>query len=130
MKYLLGILLLSAGLIAAQSRPVVVTWAPSTSASVTGYVISSGTSTAGPFTQIGCTGTVAGSTCLAGTTSSTLSFQDAPVIGTTVVYQITAVGPVCTSGVTPCGKASVASAAVLIPPTVNPPGPAITIVIQ
>lgn len=58
-----------------------------------------------------------------------MSYQDTEAVGATVVYQITAVGPACTSGTTPCGKASSTGAAIQIPPMVNAPG-TITIVIQ
>lgn len=117
------------GLMAAQSRPVVITWVASTSTSVTGYTISTATSAAGPFTQIACTGTVAGSTCVSGTTASTATYQDTQTVGATVVYQISAIGPACTSGTTPCGKASVTTPAIQIPPTVAAPGN-VTIIIQ
>lgn len=130
MKTLFAFLCFFTSLVGAQTtRPVVITWPASTSASVTGYTIATATSAAGPFTQIGCTGTVSGSTCVSGSTSNTLNYQDAEAVGATVVYQITAVGPACTSGTTPCGKASSTSAAIQIPPMVNAPG-TITIVIQ
>jgi len=79
------------------TRTVTVTWGAVTGA--TGYVIQSATSSSGPFTQIGCVGTVSvtGLTCVNGSTSSTLTYQDStPTVGSTMSYQVIASGPACT----------------------------------
>jgi hypothetical protein len=113
---------------AAQTRTVVLAWGAATGA--TGYAISTASSVSGPFTQVGCTGTVPGSTCVSGSTSGTLTYQDTETIGGTVVYQLVAVGPACTSGSTPCGNSTpVVSTAIQIPPKMASPG-SVTIVIQ
>jgi hypothetical protein len=109
------------------TRAVTVSWSPSTSVGITGYTISTGASATGPFTQIACTGTVAGSTCVTGTTASTTSYNDTETVGSTVYYQVVAVATACTPTTPvsqPCGVSVPSSASTTIPPK-----PAITTVV-
>jgi hypothetical protein len=114
---LLCLLLASVIGCAAQSttRAVVLNWALSTSTQVTGYTVSTAPAASGPWTQIGCTGTVTGSTCSG--TSATSTFADpAETIGNTVYYELIAVAPACTAGqTTPCGNSNPTTASLLIP---------------
>ena len=111
----------------AQTRAVAVSWTVSVSAGVTGYTISTAAAAAGPFTQIACTGTVAGSTCVAGSTSSTASYQDTETVGGTVFYQVVAVAAACTP-TTPVTQVCGASVPIAASTTI-PPKPAITSVV-
>lgn len=115
----LGIALLLALSCAAQTRTVDLSWTASVSIGITGYTISTATAATGPFTQIACTGTVSGSTCISGTTASTTSYVDTEPVGGTVWYQIIAVAAVCTP-TTPvtqsCGTSAPAGTSTTIPP--------------
>ena len=119
MKLLLTLLSFAVFAFAQTTRPVDLSWTASTSTGVTGYTIATASAAAGPFTQIACTGTVAGSTCVSGTTSSTTSYVDTETIGTTVYYQVVAVAAACTS-TTPvtqaCGSSVPASTSTTVPP--------------
>lgn len=107
------------GLAFGQTRQVYLSWTASVSSGVTGYTLSTSSSAAGAFTQIACTGTVTGSTCVAGSTASTTSYVDTETIGTTVFYQLVAVAAPCTS-TTPvtqaCGMSPPATASATVPP--------------
>ena len=125
-KLLILLLMCAAGAFAqtATTRLVTLSWTDSTNTNVTGYIIlSSTTSNTGPFAQIGCTGTVPGSTCVSGTIATTNNYSDIETIGTTVYYELETVTPVCTSSTpitTPCGN-SVPTPVVTVP---IPPRPA------
>ena len=105
------------------TRTVTLTWVASTSSSVTGYSILSSASPTGPFSQIACTGTVPGSTCVSGSTSSTVTYNDTQTVGNTVSYQVIAVGPACTP-TTPVGTACGQSPPSNTATTTVPPKPA------
>jgi hypothetical protein len=115
------ILFALAGAMLAQSatRAVNVSWTASVSSGVTGYTISTGAAAAGPFTQKGCVGTVAGSTCVSGSTASTTTYADTETVGSTVFYQVAAIAAACTN-TTPvtqaCGASVPATASATIPP--------------
>lgn len=119
------------------TRPVQVTWSLSTSTQVTGYALFSASAAAGPFMQIGCTGTVTGSyngvalntACASGTTASTATFTDASeTVGATVYYQLISVAPACVSGQSiPCGTSAPASASLVIPAR---PATSVTVTVQ
>ena len=89
------------------TRTVTITWPAATDA--TGCLIQSATSSSGPFTQIGCAGTVSvsGLTCVSGSNSTTLTYNDStPTVGSTMSYQVVASGPACaptTPLTTACG---------------------------
>lgn len=127
--YLLSILT-AAGFLQAQTgttRLVTLSWTASVSTGITGYTISTGSSAAGPFVQVGCTGTVPGSTCVSGSTSTTSAYNDVETIGNTVWYQVVAVAAPCTSTTpvtTPCGISQPAGTSTTIPAR-----PAITTVV-
>jgi len=116
-------LLAIAGVALAQpaTRAVTLTWAASTTSGVTGYSIATASTAGGPFTVIGCTGTVPGSpvACVSGSTASTTSFTDTETVATTVYYQVSAAAAACTP-TTPvsqaCGSSTPASASTTIPP--------------
>jgi hypothetical protein len=133
MKQLLLLLALVAALAAQTTRNATLTWTNSNPTGVVlGSVVSSSTSATGPFTQIGCVGTVAGSTCVSGSTATTYTYTDTPTVGTTVYYQVYFVGTPCT-GTTPigtvCGNSLPASTgAVPIPPRATAPGGLVVIV--
>jgi hypothetical protein len=115
------------GLAAGQTtRPVNLSWTASTTSGVTGYTVATGTSAAGPFTQVGCAGTVPGSTCApcsASLTSacapSATSYVDVETVGGTIYYQVAAVAAACTP-TTPvtqgCGASVPVATSTTIPP--------------
>lgn len=117
LKRILILLSLACPLVFAQgTRPVELLWTLSASTQVTGYTISTAAASTGPWTQIGCTGTVAGSTCTG--TSATATFTDpSETIGATVFYELIAIAPACVSGgTTACGSSAPATASILVPP--------------
>jgi hypothetical protein len=118
MKHLLILAVLSASLMAAQSRTVNVSWTPSTTTGITGVAISTGTSATGPFTFKACVGAVTGQTCISGSTSSTTTYADTEAVGTTVFYQVVAFAAACTPttpATTACGSSVAAVASTTVP---------------
>lgn len=115
---LLAILFLFVIALTAQTRTVNVSWTGSSSG-VTGYTISTSASGAGPWKQVACTGVVAGSVCVSGSTNTTDSYADTETVGTTVWYQVIAVAAACTP-TTPvnqaCGSSVPVSTSANIPP--------------
>jgi len=119
-KKLLLALLVTGGLLAAQTtRTVAMSWTPSSTTGIVGYTIATSSSATGTFSQIGCTGTVAGSTCVSGSTASTTSYTDnSETIGSTVYYQVTPIAAACiaTTPVTAaCGTGTPAATSTTIP---------------
>jgi hypothetical protein len=110
------------------TRQVSLSWTASTSTGVTGYTIATASSAAGPFTQVGCVGTVAGSTCLAGSTSATTNYNDTETVGTTVYYQVVAVAAACTP-TTPVGQGCGDSPPATVNTTVPPKPTAVTTIV-
>lgn len=113
MKRLL-LLLLSIPLFAQTTRPVLLSWTASTTATVTGYNVFRATSSAGPFTQLN-------TVSITGT-----SYTDAGTIGQTYTYYVTAQGPLCTPATpvaTPCGQSAPSTAV----STTVPAQPGVTI---
>lgn len=114
-------LFLFAGIAIAQpaTRTVQISW-PASPSGVTGYTIATAAAVAGPFTIIGCTGTVTGSpvACVTGSTSTTTTFTDTETIGSTVFYQVNAIAVNCTP-TTPatsvCGQGSPSAGSTTIP---------------
>jgi len=114
----LSLLLLTALAVAAQPATRSVTISPSNpnaaSVTIAGTTFSTSSSATGPWTQIGCVGTVAGSTCVAGSTAFSSFTDPVETIGTTVYYQVVYIGPACVTGQNvPCGNAA----------TISPPVP-------
>lgn len=111
-----ALVLASSLAMAAQSRPVVITWTASTSASVTGYAIYSCTVPSGGTS---CTPSTSG-TPLATVTTTTFAISEP--ISTTYGYSVVAQAPACTPTTpltTPCGSAPpVTVTAVPVPPQV------------
>jgi hypothetical protein len=102
-------------LLGAQTRPVLLNWTVSTSSGVTGYIISTGSSPTGTFNQIGCTGTVPGSTCVSGSTATTTTFLDpAETIGVTIYYEIQSYGTTTGIVATQATQATVGSTTITI----------------
>jgi hypothetical protein len=141
MKRLLPFLLLSLGLTAQTATRTVTINAANTNpaGSVLGMTVSVGTAAAGPFTPLGCLGTVTGApgfsaiTCTAGTIGASATFTDpSETVGSTVYYSLQFIGTACTSGqTTACGNSTATvTAAVPIPPRDTAPGSITVIVIN
>ena len=135
MKRVIAFLFCSLGWLCAQSattRTVVMTWT-NPGANQTGVEVLSSTSATGPFTFLGCTGTVAGQTCVSGSTASTATFTDpSETVGTTVYYELIAIFPACAADTTTttgssttvaCGN-SAAAGPIAVP--ISPRGTGIT----
>ena len=108
MKRLLLLLAFTAAMAFGQTRAVVLTWTASTSTGITGYNVSRGTSTTGPFTLL-----TASPVTVATYTDSTAA------IGSTYTYQVVTVAPACTATTpvgTSCGSSQPASATTNVPP--------------
>lgn len=115
----LVLFLCSLSAMAAQTRPVQLSWVASVSSGVTGYTIATAPAATGPFTIKACTGTVPGSAVTCTGTASTTSLQDIQTVGTTVFYQVAAVAAACTPTTpvgTVCGTSQSASASTTVPP--------------
>jgi hypothetical protein len=89
MKRLIVFLFIWAGLAAAQSVTVTVTWGPASNEPVSGFVVSRGLAQAGPFTAIGSV--VAPSTCasLVNPNICTILYTDANFPGNVLTYGTT-----------------------------------------
>ena len=91
---------------AAQTRPVIISWVPSTTTGVTGYNVSRGTSASGPFTLLN-----------AAPVTTTSYTDSAAAVSATYTYQVVAVGPPCTPTMTTaCGSSAPATATTNVPP--------------
>ena len=131
MRQLLIALIFSGLALAQTTRTVTINWSPSSTSTVTGYIVATGPASTGPWTQIGCTGTVIGSTCISGSTSSTLTYTDTEAVGTTLYYAIIAVAPACVSATIPCGNSLPGVSAVVgIGPRPATPGSTTIIIIS
>lgn len=127
---LLAVLMTLAGSMAAQAatRPVIVTWGPSSATSVTGYNLFRCTVATGQTT---CVPSITGTPLNGTTLISGVSYTDNPTVQASYNYAIVAVAPACTatSSVTvPCGNAAPdVSPTVPVPPQTGGAG---TIIIQ
>src|SRR5208283_5664687 len=106
--------------LAAQPTTRSVTISPSNpnaaSITITGTTFSTGPSATGPWAQIGCVGTVAGSTCVSGSNAFSSFTDPAETIGSTVFYQIVYIGPACVTGQNvPCGNGITVTSGIPIP---------------
>lgn len=122
MKRLLALVILFAASACAQSRNIVLTWTASTSTGITGYAVLMAATPTGTFAQIGCVGSVAGSTCVSGTTASTTTYTDTEATGASYSYEVVAVAAACTP-TTPVGTACGSSPPSTVSTTTVPPKP-------
>jgi hypothetical protein len=111
MKIVLVIAASALIMFAQSTRTVSLSWTASTSSGVTGYNVSRGASTSGPFTQLN-------SALITGTTYA----DTTAVIGQTYTYQVVAMAVPCTPTTpvtTVCGQSVPASATTTVPQQPN-----------